>query len=232
MARHSMNIVPKKMLRLSSALLLSSGLSVASAAPYDDAVLAFENRDYDTALSLSLPLARGQDVAAMTLVGRVYDGGFNQPQKALTWFKKAAELGDAQAQLELAELYEAGDGVKKDLEQAIKWYEKAAAQDHDEAQLALALHYLEDLEEPTEALPLLEKSAKQGNATAQYRLGLLYLGEADIKADKLKAWLYFSLAASDVPEAAQARDVLELEMSSSELQQAALKLKQAHTELH
>ena len=68
MARHSMNIVPKKMLRLSSALLLSSGLSVASAAPYDDAVLAFENRDYDTALSLSLPLARGQDVAAMTLV--------------------------------------------------------------------------------------------------------------------------------------------------------------------
>lgn len=215
-----MNSLPQKLIRFSFTLNLMIWLNTAHAAAYDDAVLAFENRDYDSALELVLPLAQQQDVDAMALVGRIYDEGFNQPNKALSWFKKSAELGNAQAQVELAELYEAGDGVTKDIEQAIKWYEKAAAQDHDEAQLALALHYLEDLEDVPEALTLLEKSAQQGNAIAQYRLGLLYLGEADIKADKSKAWYYFAMAANKVPEAAQARDVLELEMTAAELKQA------------
>jgi len=215
-----MNSLAKKIVQLSSALSFMAWLNSAYASVYDDAVLAFENRDYDTALELVLPLAQQQDVDAMTLLGRIYDEGFNQPSQALSWFKKSAELGNAQAQVELAELYEAGDGVKKDIEQAIQWYEKAAAQDHDEAQLALGLHYLEDLEDVSEALNLLEKSAKQGNATAQYRLGLLYLGETSIKADKTKAWYYFAMAANKVPEAAQARDVLELDMSASELKKA------------
>lgn len=212
--------LPKKIVQLSSVIGFITWLNAAYGSVYNDAVLAFENRDYDTALELVLPLAQQQDIDAMTLVGRIYDEGFNQPTKALSWFKKSAELGNAQAQVELAELYEAGDGVTKDIEQAIKWYEKAATQDHDEAQLALALHYLEDLEDVPEALTLLEKSAKQGNAIAQYRLGLLYLGEADIKADKSKAWYYFAMAANKVPEAAQARDVLELEMTAAELKQA------------
>ena len=219
-----MNIIPKKIVRLSSVFLLSSLSVLAYATPFDDAILAFENQDYQTALTLSLALAKKQDLDAMTLVGRIYDEGLNQPQKALPWFRKAAELGDAQAQLELAELYQAGDGVPKDMDMAIKWYEKAAAQDHYEAQLALALHYLEDLDEPEEALILLEKSAKQGNSTAQYRLGLLYLGEPPIAMDKLKAWHYFSLAADKVPDAAQARDILQLGMSHIEIQQATIAL--------
>jgi TPR repeat protein len=217
-----MNIIPKKITRLASAVLLSSSVGLVFATTYDDAILAFENEDYQTALSLSLPLAKKLDPDAMTLVGRIYDEGLNQPQKALPWFRKSAELGNAQAQLELAELYQAGDGVPQDMDIAISWYEKAAAQDHDEAQLALALHYLEDLNEPEEALTLFEKSANQGNATAQYRLGLLYLGEPPIAADKLKAWHYFSLAADTVPDAAQARDILQLGMSSTEIQQATV----------
>ena len=115
-----MNIIPKKIVRLSSVFLLSSLSVLAYATPFDDAILAFENQDYQTALTLSLALAKKQDLDAMTMVGRIYDEGFNQPQKALPWFRKAAELGDAQAQLELAELYQAGDGVPKDMDMAIK----------------------------------------------------------------------------------------------------------------
>jgi len=209
-----------------SSIIISLLSSVSFASTYDDAILAFENREFETALQLGLPLAQNQDVDAMTLVGRIYDEGFDQPQKALPWFKKAAELGNAQAQLELAELYEAGDGVPKNIELAISWYEKAAAQDHDEAQLALALHYLDDLDDIDEAVVLLERSAQQGNSSAQYRLGLLYLGDQNIKTDKIKAWMYFSMAADKVPEAAQARDVLELEMTPIELKQALAQLKQ------
>ena len=221
-----MNTLPK-LSRVAALLLLSGWLSVTHAASaYDDAVLAFENRDYAVALDLSLPLALKSDVEAMTLLGRVYDEGFNKPHDAFPWFKKAAELGNAQAQVELAELYDAGDGVAKDTEKAIDWYEKAAAQGHDEAQLALGLHYSEDLDDNKTAIDYFQKAAGQGNATAQYRLGLLYLGDAGVVADKTKAWLYFSLAANRVPEAAQARDVLELEMSNVQMKQATLQLEQ------
>ncbi len=221
-----MNILVK-LARLSSVLLLSSLFSVSHAATsYDDAVLAFENRDYTTALELSLPLAKQNDVAAMTLLGRVYDEGFNKPKEAFPWFLKAAELGNAQAQVELAELYNAGEGVAQDTRKAVVWYEKAAAQGHEEAQLALGLHYLEDMDDNVTAADYFQQAADQGNATAQYKLGLLYLGDTGIKADTLKAWLYFTLAADKMPEAAQARDVLELEMSNSQLKQATLQLKQ------
>jgi TPR repeat protein len=135
-------------------------------------------------------------------------------------------LGNPQAQVELAELYDAGEGVTQDTEQAVKWYEKAAEQGHEEAQLALALHYLEDLEDNATAIEYFDKAAEQGNATAQYRLGLIYLGDAGVPTNKLKAWVYFSLAADKVTEAAQARDVLELEMSNVQLKQATLALKQ------
>ncbi|PTQ87883.1 tetratricopeptide repeat protein [Agitococcus lubricus] len=220
-----MNIL-SSVVRFSSAVLIGSWLTVSHAANYDDAVLAFENRDYASALALVLPLAEQQDIDAMTLLGRVYDEGFNKPNEAFPWFKKAAEQGNAQAQLELAELYDAGEGVAQNTEQAIEWYEKAAAQGHDEAQLALAIHHQEDLDDNKTALTLYLKAAQQGNATAQYRLGLLYLGDTGISTDKLKAWLYFSLAAHKVPEAAQAKDVLELEMSNAQLLQAQMVLKQ------
>lgn len=221
-----MNILIK-LSQLSSVFLLSSLVAVSHAATnYDEAILAFENREYATALELSLPLAQQQDVAAMTLLGRVYDEGFNKPKAALPWFQKAADLGDAQAQVELAELYDAGEGVVKDTEKAVYWYEKAAAQGHEEAQLALALHYQQDLDDNDTAIDYFQKAAEQGNAIAQYRLGLLYLGDTGIAVDTTKAWLYFSLAASKLAEAAQARDVLELEMSKSQLTQATLALKQ------
>lgn len=212
----------------SSVLLLSSVLigSAQAGANYDDAMLAFENRDYAIALNSVLPLAQKYDIDAMTLLGRIYDEGFNQAKEAFSWFKKAAELGNAQAQVELAELYDAGEGVPQNTEQAVFWYEKAAKQGHEEAQLALGLHYLEDLEDNATAIEYFENAAEQGNATAQYRLGLLYLGDAGVPTNNLKAWVYFSLAADKVTEAALARDVLELEMSNVQLKQATLALKQ------
>ncbi len=215
--------------RYSTSVLLLSSMFIANAQAitnYDDAMLAFENRDYATALNIVLPMAQNNDIDAMTLLGRIYDEGYNQEKEAFSWFKRAAKLGNAQAQVELAELYDAGEGVTQDTEQAVIWYEKAAEQGHEEALLALGLHYLEDLEDTATAIEYFEKAVEQGNATAQYRLGLLYLGDAGVPTNNLKAWVYFSLAADKVTEAAQARDVLELEMSNVQLKQANLALKQ------
>lgn len=187
------------------------------AAPYDDAMLAFENKEYGTARALIETTARVGDPAAMTLLGRILDEGLGQPGAALPWYRKAADKGYADAQVQLAELYDAGEGVAQDIETAKSWYERAAAQNHEEALLALGQHYSEDVNHKLTAVTYYSRAAALGNAAAQYRLGLIYLGEKGVPRDDVKAWLYLSLAADRVSEAAQARDVLELNMAAEAL---------------
>jgi hypothetical protein len=58
---------------------------------------------------------------------------------ALIWFERAAELGDADAQFTVAELYLAGGGLRSvDVEKARKWYTKSASQGNHNARDALA----------------------------------------------------------------------------------------------
>lgn len=51
--------------------------------------------------------------------------------KAVYWFSKAAEKGDAVAQYNLASCYENGNCVKQDGDKAVYWYTKAAEQGID-----------------------------------------------------------------------------------------------------
>lgn len=196
-------------------LLLALSPATGLAGGFDDAMLAFENRDYTTALTHITPLARNGDPAAMTLLGRILDEGLHEPAKAAPWYRQAAVKGFAEAQVQLAELYDAGEGVPQDIETAVLWYEKAAEQGHEDALLALGQHYSQDLNHAKSALPYYQRAADMGNANAGYRLGLLYLGESGIPRDDQKAWLYLSLAADRIPEAGQARDVLELNMDAA-----------------
>jgi TPR repeat protein len=55
-------------------------------------------------------------------------------KQAVTYFKIAAERGEASAQNNLAEMYEKGEGVKQDFQKAIRYYTLAADQGHIEAQ--------------------------------------------------------------------------------------------------
>ena len=45
--------------------------------------------------------------------------------KALEWYEKAAEMGDATAMYNIANIYENGLGVDQDAEKAAEWYAKA-----------------------------------------------------------------------------------------------------------
>jgi TPR repeat protein len=47
------------------------------------------------------------------------------PEKAVHWFRKAAEQGLAGSQTTLAMMYEEGRGVEKDLNEANRWYRMA-----------------------------------------------------------------------------------------------------------
>ena len=66
--------------------------------------------------------------AAKHLAESYYSGtGFLRRDwaSAVSWYLKAANAGDKDAQCRLAELYEKGHGVKYDIKKVLAWYEKA-----------------------------------------------------------------------------------------------------------
>jgi TPR repeat protein len=79
-------------------------------------------------------------------IGLLYThGGDGLPQdyaKAIDFFRKAAEGGDADALYDLGWAYEHGLGVPADRQQATEWYSKAAGK-----RQALALKRLDSLSE-------------------------------------------------------------------------------------
>ena len=60
---------------------------------------------------------------------------------AVSWYRKAAEQGYADAQFNLGVMYAKGAGVPQDYAMALPWYRKAADQGVASAQLGLGLMY-------------------------------------------------------------------------------------------
>jgi TPR repeat protein len=55
-----------------------------------------------------------------------HEGVAEDPETALSWYRKAAALGDAAAENNIGADYMSGDGVKKDITKALYWYKKSA----------------------------------------------------------------------------------------------------------
>lgn len=64
-------------------------------------------------------------------------------KKAFSFYKRAAELGDAPAQCNLAVGYLEGLGTKQDLSKGIEWMRKAARKGDAKAQYNLGMVYLD-----------------------------------------------------------------------------------------
>ena len=61
--------------------------------------------------------------------------------KAVLWYYKAAEQGEADAQCSLAMCLETGNGVVRDKSESLKWYRKAAEQGYGTAQFNLGTYF-------------------------------------------------------------------------------------------
>lgn len=128
-----------------------------------------------------LKLAEGGDPQAQYLVGRMHHTGTeNQPQnieQAVSWYRKAAEQGHAQAQFDLGSCYLQGWGVVKDSAQALEWYLKAAAQNHLLAMFSVGSLYSNGIgttQSPEQAANWYRKAAELGHAQSQYNLANRY----------------------------------------------------------
>ena len=121
----------------------------------------------------------------------------NDAEKALYWFKKAADQDDVQAQMYCAAVYQYGFGTKKSAHKARKYFIDAAKNGNRIAQYTLAEYFLKSRYSKDRNLGViwLKKSVEQDNPAAQLKLGVLYTQGKEIKKDLEKAQEYMQLAA-------------------------------------
>jgi TPR repeat protein len=141
---------------------------------------------------LILAAAAWGDIEGPRVAGRGFISGWMgsiDPGRAAKYFRFAADHGDAQAALYLADLYFTGRGVAKDDLEGDRLAEKSASQGYREAQALIGLRglqaYAEGVsEDPSEALKWLDRAAQQGDPIALRALANYYLNLA-AKSGKL-----------------------------------------------
>ena len=113
--------------------------------------------------------------------------------------QKAANEGNARAQLALGALYSNGIGIEKDAAKAVYWYGKAAEQGDVDAQYALGNVYANGQGVPKDeatAVRWHQKAAAQGHSRAQFYLGVAYANGQGAAKDEAKAVHWYQEAAA------------------------------------
>ena len=111
----------------------------------------------------------------------------------MVWLRKAAEQGDARAQVNLGGMYHFGRGVPQDDVQSMYWYHKAAEQGDIVAQQVLFQLYKTGAVVPpdrSQEIDRLKAAAEQGNVQAIYNLGLLYEFGEGVPENREEAFLF------------------------------------------
>ncbi len=119
--------------------------------------------------------------------------------EAMRLWRRAAELGNAEAQFRLAfDGYDQGRGLTQNYDEAAIWYLKAAEQGHADAQCHLGFLYLCGngvKKDESEAAKWFRMAAGQGNSSAQYALGQIYHYGWGVERDNAEALKWYRLAA-------------------------------------
>jgi TPR repeat protein len=142
---------------------------------------------------------------AITHLGIAYHDGHlglvKSDKKAAKIYRRAVELGDVEATINLGTLYEHGRGVKLDNKKAERLYRAAADRGHAVAQCNLG--FLLDSEQKfEEAFRYYALSADQGFTDGENNLGICYRYGQGTEVDLGKARYWFERAAAKGNEAA------------------------------
>ena len=117
---------------------------------------------------------------------------------AMTWFRKAADLGNAAAENNVGWLYENGFGVTQNYAEALSWYRKAADGGNVAAQENLGHLFQNGLgtkQDYDEALVWYRKASDQGSASSMRSIGWFYNKGWGVKQDYAEALKCFVAAA-------------------------------------
>ncbi|KAA3628859.1 MAG: hypothetical protein DWQ09_06475 [Proteobacteria bacterium] len=97
---------------------------------FEDALAAYERREYKQAFEIWEGLAKLGDARSQYRLGLMYEKGqyvVYDGEQALGWYTRAAESNEPDAQYRLAQALEKGQGLEENPMQAVFWYARAAA---------------------------------------------------------------------------------------------------------
>lgn len=162
---------------------------------------AYDNKDYETALSIWNRLAERNNAVAIRKIGVCYCYGLGVPQdyaEAIRWNWKAVDLGNAVAMRNLGLYYENGQGVTQNYTEAVKWYQKAADLGDAPAMTSLGSAFMcgdGATKNPQEALKWWHKAADLGETGAYFNLGKCYYQGDGAAQDYAEAVKWYRKAA-------------------------------------
>jgi TPR repeat protein len=109
---------------------------------------------------------------------------------AVSWFRKAADLGDVTAMIRLGMMYRVGHGVQKDDAVAVNWFRKAADLGDVTAMITLGMMEKNDVQ----AVIWFRMAAKAGDATGMFYLGRAYEKGLGVMKDQAQAEIWYRRA--------------------------------------
>lgn len=209
-------------------VLLALGVGGVAQADFDTGLRAYQNGDYQAAVQAWRPLAAQGDTKAQFWLGSMYYRGQGVPRNvpvALRWVRRAAELGNVEAQAALGSLYFFGDDqVPANDREAQRWFRMAAEQGHPEAQVGLGNMYFLGrgvVQDEAAAAKWFRAAADQGVPQAQGLLGTMYFFGQGVPRDYVQAYKWLHLAAQQgFQEAAKIRNAVAGQMSADQVRRA------------
>lgn len=153
--------------------------------------------DVQAALPLLEFAADNDDVAALKRLGALYrssDTGLD-PMASVDYYRRAAELGDADAAYRAGEILRRGtNGEGIDVEASLEYYRIAAEAGDVRSQVVLGTLYSNGADmglDPAEGLAWLERAAAEDTPSAYYRIGEYYrLGRGGTRDPEAAAEAY------------------------------------------
>ena len=138
----------------------------------------------------------GSEIAAIEALNRGNEAlNRNDYLEAMRWWHKAADQGDAEAQISIGFLYMHGFGVQQDYNEAVRWYRMAAEQGNPEAQRCIGFLYEGGSggveQDYATAMGWYRKAADQGHVGAQYHVGSMFANGWGVAPDlsEARGWM-------------------------------------------
>lgn len=150
--------------------------STSAQASLQEGIDAFHNGNHSVALEKFTPLANNGNAVAQFYLGKIYMQGLGakpDPDKAISWTRKAAKQKNTEAENFLGFLYYYGLGAPQNYAEAMSWYRKAAEAGNVKAQTSLGMMFVNGQgasQDPVQAYKWLKLAELSGDADAGSKL--------------------------------------------------------------
>ena len=167
-----------------------------------------ENQCIDAIAVCSLAAEENNPKAQLALSklysGTLYGDFRRNYKKSFQWMEAAANQGNTDAEVEMAEMYIRGEVIPMNARKAKAWYEKAAAKDDLDGINGLARLYRYGSgvrKDQGKAFEYYQKASLQGHTRSQVGLGMAYRDARGVKKNLVYAYAWLLIAAEKITDA-------------------------------